>query len=238
MVPDSQMDEMGAQAFQQVKASEKLDNDPKVNQYVSCVVDPLLQSAKGKTPVQTWEIKVFNSPQANAFALPGGKIGVYSGLLKVAKTPDQLAAVMGHEVGHVIARHSAERVSQQAGTEVGLSVLGAITPGNPNKNTLMSLLGLGAQVGILLPFSRTQESEADIIGLNLMAESGFDPEESIELWRNMAKAGGSQPPEWLSTHPANESRIANLQKNIPKADITYAQARALGHVPHCSPPKL
>lgn len=237
IVPDSQMDQMGAQAFDQVKASEKPEQDPKINQYIKCIVHPLTDTVKGQTPVENWEVVVFNNPQANAFALPGGKIGVYTGILKVAKTDSQLATVIAHEIGHVISRHGAERVSQQAGTELGLAALGAITPNNPNKNTLMGLLGMGAQVGILLPFSRTQESEADLVGLDLMAKAGFDPRQSVELWKNMiANSGGKAPPQWLSTHPASENRIQTLEQNMGGAWVKYEQAQAAGKKPSCPKP--
>jgi predicted Zn-dependent protease len=155
-------------------------------------------------------------------------------MFNVAKTDGQLAAVLGHEIGHVIAKHSAERVSQQTGTQLGLSALGAITPQNPNSNLLMGLLGVGAQVGILLPFSRTQESEADLIGLDLMSRAGFSPQQSVALWKNMAAASaGKAPPEWLSTHPADENRIKNLESHLPAAKIKYDQAQASGLSPHC-----
>jgi predicted Zn-dependent protease len=231
-VPDSQMNEMGVQSFQQLKGSEPIEKDPTTNQYVQCLVDPLLQAAQGQTEEKSWEVVVFKNKEANAFALPGGKIGVYTGIIQVGKNDSQLAAVIGHEIGHVIAKHGAERVSQQMGTQLGLSALG--TTVNPN---VMGLLGLGAQVGILLPFSRTQESEADLIGLDLMARAGFDPRQSTELWKNMiAKSGGNSPPKWLSTHPASEDRIAELEKNMPGAMLKYDQAKAAGKVPHCKRP--
>src|SRR4029077_9423527 len=127
-------------------------------------------------------------------------IGVYTGILPVTKTDAQLAAVLGHEVGHVIARHGAERVSQQLGTELVLNGVGAATGGD---SKIMGMLGVGAQVGVLLPFSRTQESEADLIGEDLMARAGFDPAQAIELWKNMtAASGGKAPPAILSDHPA------------------------------------
>lgn len=233
IVPEQQMNEMGAQAFQQMKSTQHVEQDPAMMKYVKCIVDPLTQTIQGS--VSSWEIVIFKDPSANAFALPGGKIGVYTGLLKVAKTDGQLAAVLGHEIGHVIAKHGAERVSQQAGTQLGLTALGAVVAGNPNSNTLMSLLGLGTQVGILLPFSRTQESEADLIGLDIMARSGFDPRQSVELWKNMiASSGGQGPPQWLSTHPASENRIAELESNMTGAESQFSRAQAAGLHPQCN----
>lgn len=238
VVSDDQMNQLGVQSFQQMKSTEKIDSDPTTVEYVNCIVKPLTEAAKGKTPVTNWEVVVFKSDQVNAFALPGGKIGVYSQLLEVAKTDAQLAAVLGHEIGHVIARHGAERISDQTGTELGLAALGAATANTAHQNLLLGLLGLGAQVGIMLPFSRTQEGEADLIGLNLMAEAGFDPEQSIELWKNMTKnSGGKAPPQFLSDHPADENRIKSLEENMPAALDAYHQAQQKGLHPACVRPK-
>jgi predicted Zn-dependent protease len=232
LVPESQVDQMGAEAFQQLKGKESVDTHPGNSSYVHCIVDPLILSAKTKSYGDQlpdhWEVVVFKNDAVNAFALPGGKIGVYTGILKVAKTDAQLAAVIGHEIGHVIAHHGAERMSQQAGTQLGLAALGHITRDNPHRDLLLGALGIGAQFGILLPYGRTQESESDLIGLDLMASAGFDPRESVELWKNMVIAsGGKGPPEFLSTHPATENRIQALQKHIPEALILYDKTRVV-----------
>ncbi len=233
-VPESQMNEMGAQAFQQLKQTEKVDSDPAVKKYVMCVVNPLLAAAQGQTDISDWDVQVFKSDTVNAFALPGGKIGVYTGILKVAKSDAQLATVIGHEIGHVIAKHGAERVSQQAGSQLGLAALGKLTQNNPKSGVLMGLLGVGLQFGVLLPYSRTQESEADLIGLDLMARAGFNPAQSVELWKNMSQSkGGKAPPEFMSTHPADETRIQNLQAHLPEANLKYDQARAAKLSPLC-----
>lgn len=239
LVSGSQIDQMGTEAFQQLKAKEKVDTHHGNSRYVHCIVDPLTASAKTKNYSEhlpdSWEVEVFKSDSANAFALPGGKIGVYTELLKVAKTDSQLAAVLGHEIGHVIAHHGAERMSQEAGTQLGMAALGQLTKDNPNRNLLLGLLGVGAQVGILLPYSRTQENEADLIGLDLMATAGFDPRESVELWKNMMSAsGGKGPPEVLSTHPASEGRIETLQKHMPEALSLFNKSRAEGRRPSCN----
>ncbi len=235
VVPEAQMSQMGAQAFDQMKASQPIERDPKTVAYVNCIVGPLGAVVKEQAGVDHWDVVVFKDDQVNAFALPGGKVGVYTGIIKVAKTDAQLSAVIGHEIGHVIAHHGAERVSQQAGTQLGLAALGAITPDNPKKSLLMGLLGVGLQVGVMLPYSRTQESEADVIGLDIMAQAGFDPRQSVELWQNMiAAAGGGGPPELLSTHPASPNRIANLQAHMPEAEQKYARAKALGRNPKCT----
>jgi len=214
--------QMGVQSYQQMKQEEPIDTSTADNRYVKCVADAITRVTGGD-----WEVTVFKDDQVNAFALPGGKIGVYSGLLDVAKSDDQLAAVIGHEVGHVLAEHGNERVSQQAATQGGLQVVSAFlggSGGGAGSQAVMSALGLGAQVGILLPFSRAQESEADTVGLELMARAGFDPRESVALWQNMAAAGGEKPAEFMSTHPSNETRINNLQSHMNQAMQLYQQA--------------
>ena len=230
-VPDSQMSAMGAQAFDEMKTSQPIETDPRTNAYVKCVVGAITSVLPEQ---RQWEVVVFRNEEPNAFALPGGKIGVQTGILKVANTPAQLGAVLGHEVGHVLARHGAERVSEQFATTGGLALVGAILesrdPGNEKFQLLMATLGIGAQYGIALPHSRTQESEADIIGLELMAKAGFDPHQSISLWQNMEKAGGGQPPEFLSTHPAHGTRIQNLQSHMAAAENLYSQSR---HTTNC-----
>jgi predicted Zn-dependent protease len=239
LVSSSQMNQMGVQAFSELKAKTPIDHDPKKMNYVECIVKPLTEvtSRFYSNVPQSWEVVIFQDETANAFALPGGKIGVHTGILKTAQTDAQLAAILGHEIGHVIAQHGAERVSQQAGTQLGLIALGAITPDNPKKNKLMGLLGVGIQLGVILPFSRTQESEADLIGLDLMGRAGFDPTQSIELWKNMmAAAGGKSPPEWLSTHPAGENRIKNLSQHMDPALRFYQEAKNQGMTPSCIRP--
>ncbi len=229
LMPEDQLTRMGLQAFEQIKRKEPIENDPRINAYVQCVVKELTRDLGG-----SWEVVVFRSKQANAFALPGGKIGVYTGLLKVARNQHQLAAVIGHEIGHVLARHSNERVSQQFALEQGLAVIQAIAAPQSSMGQLaMAALGLGAQYGVLMPFSRIQESEADVIGLELMAKAGFDPREAIQLWRNMERLNPAGPPEWLSTHPSHETRIQELQAHLPRVLPLYQRARAMGRRPNC-----
>jgi predicted Zn-dependent protease len=236
LVSDSQMNQMGVQAFQQMKATTRIDRNGSDNAYVQCVARAITSVAGGDT--KNWEVVVFQDPAVNAFALPGGKIGVYTGLLTVAKNDAQLATVVGHEVGHVLARHGAERVSQQVGTQAALTGAGAIAGGGAQGQAIMGALGVGAQVGVLLPFSRAQESEADAIGLDLMAKAGFDPQQSVELWKNMKQAsGGNAPAEFLSTHPSDVSRIQDLQARMPEALKEYQAAEKAGLRPHCEPPR-
>ncbi|PXF29200.1 peptidase [Pokkaliibacter plantistimulans] len=233
LMPDAEVQQMGLQSFNQMKKDTPISNDKKQNTYVSCVAQKVVAEIPSQYGKQAWEIVVFKSDDANAFALPGGKIGVYTGLLKVAKNQDQLAAVIGHEVGHVLAGHSNERLSTQYVTQAGLSIASAAAGTNQNSQQMLQLLGVGAQYGVILPFSRTQESEADLIGLDLMASAGFNPEQSISLWQNMSKEGGATPPELLSTHPAPAHRIDNLRARLGVATPLYQQARAQGKQPNC-----
>ncbi|MGK5089678.1 M48 family metallopeptidase [Bdellovibrionota bacterium FG-2] len=230
-VPDAEMNTMGAQAFTQMKTSAPIDSTAATNRYVNCVAMAIVKESQSQLSTPSWEVVVFEDKNANAFALPGGKIGVHTGIFKVAQSPDQLAVVLAHEVGHVIARHGAERVSETLAVQGGLSALGMVTK---DKDLLLGLLGVGAQYGILLPHSRTQESEADLIGLDLMARAGFDPRASITLWQNMDKeAGGKSPPEFLSTHPSSPSRIENMQAHMGQAVPKFEQARAEGKQTSC-----
>lgn len=235
LLPESQMASMGASAFKDMKTKTKVSTDPKVNEYVNCIVQPMLKITGPVEGVDQWEVVVFDDKQVNAFALPGGRIGIYTGIIKVAETPDQLAAVVGHEIGHVMAKHGNERVSQAFAVNGGLLAAGlALKNKNKNYALILAGVGVGAQFGILLPFSRAHESEADIIGLDLMAQAGFDPRESVKLWQNMAKAsGGKAPPEFMSTHPSNETRIKNLSSHFPKAMPFYEKRKAQGPTPNC-----
>jgi predicted Zn-dependent protease len=152
----------------------------------------------------------------------------------VARNQHQLATVMGHEVAHVLADHGNERVSNQFATQSGLELVQAMSGGpSPAQEQLMGALGVGAQVGVLLPFGRAQEREADLIGLDLMARAGFDPRESVNLWKNMGEAGGSQPAEFLSTHPSHGSRIRDLDARMGSALKLYEAGQAMGHAPEC-----
>lgn len=232
LVSDADMDKMGASAFNQIKSSGKLANDPARTRYVRCVANALIAQLPPPARSQTWEVVLIADDSANAFALPGGKVGVHTGLLKVAKDQDQLAAVIGHELGHVISRHAAERVSQQFATDTALKAANAATGGE--RQQLLGLLGLGAQAGVILPFSRRHESEADVLGQRYMAQAGFDPNAAAALWQNMvAQGGGSRVPAWISTHPDPQQRIQSLRAAAPGLMPTYQQARAAGRKPAC-----
>ena len=225
LVPGPLMADMGGDAFDQLRNTQPISRDAQANQLVQCVADKIVAGAEASYPEldfpERWEVVLFEDPSPNAFALPGGRIGVHTGLLQVAETPAQLAAVMGHEVAHVLADHGNERLTQQLGIKAVLLVVGLLGEGEFGNQQLMQALGVGAQLGISLPFSRTHEEEADLMGLEVMARAGFDPQQSVALWQNMAAAGDGQPPEFLSTHPAHESRIRALQGALEEANATY-----------------
>ncbi len=234
LVSDAEVSQAGAASFQAMQKKIPQSKDSRQVAYVNCVSAAIVNEiprlqVQGRLHVPTgWEVAVFDSKDVNAFALPGGKIGVYSGLLKVAATQDQLAAVVGHEVSHVLAGHSAERYSETVASQIGGVVVQATTGVNGD------LVGMATQAFILLPFSRAHETEADLLGLDLMAAAGFDPRQSITLWQNMARAGGGKPPEFMSSHPSDETRIRNLSERLYTAMPIYERARAEGRQPRCS----
>jgi predicted Zn-dependent protease len=235
LVTEGQIAEMGVTAFQEMRDEIPQTNDSAVRNYVNCITHAIIEQLPADARRLQWEVAVFEDDSPNAFALPGGKMGVHTGMVKLAENQDQLAAVIGHEIAHVLARHHAERISHQFATQSGMQLVGAMAgPQTATKQQLMGLLGLGAQVGILLPYSREQEREADIYGLDLMAKAGFDPRASVRLWQNMSAAAGPRAPEFLSTHPAPAGRINDLQARIPQVMPLYRQAISEGRRPNCS----
>jgi predicted Zn-dependent protease len=232
---ESEISKMGVAAFEDLKKSEKVSGDARVKRYVECVANALLVALPGDEG-RGWEVEVFDDDTPNAFALPGRKIGVHTGILKAAKNQHQLAAVIGHEIGHVEARHSGERLSVQTTAGAAATLAALMIGGNSSeRNMAMAALGVGATVGVILPFSRTHEREADVIGLRHMARAGFDPSESVKLWQNMGALNqGKVPPEFLSTHPSDTTRINGLQAEIPNVLPVYVAARQQGRRPNCS----
>jgi predicted Zn-dependent protease len=168
-----------------------------------------------------WEFEVFDSPEVNAFCLPGGKIGIFSGILPIAKTNGGLAAIIGHEVAHALAHHSAERASQALILGQVVAVVDDQLEGKKGKEVVVGALNIGAQLGLLLPFSRRHETEADAIGIDYMARAGFDPREAVALWQRMAAAESNRSPEWLGTHPNPSRRIKDLEALLPHARTLY-----------------
>jgi len=231
LLPESQLQEMANQEYATFLSSNKVvakggSRDAEMVQRVGKRITDAVNryyAANGlsdKLEGYKWEYNLVNDPAVNAWCMPGGKIVVYTGLLPVTQNEAALAVVMGHEVCHALLQHGNQRMSQQMGAQAvqtGLSVALANKPAE-TQNLFMSAFGLGAQVGVLLPFSRKQELEADKYGLIMAAEAGYNPQEAIALWQRMeAQSNGQKPPEFLSTHPSEGSRIKQLQDLMPEA---------------------
>lgn len=229
MTSESEEVELGADVYREVLKKEKVVTDP-------AIVAPVREVGKriaavANRPDYEWEFNVIDAPKvANASVLPGGKVLVYSGLFAVAQDTAGLAAVLAHEVGHAIARHGGERMSQGTMVQLGQMVLGtavAFSDSSPAaKQGIMAAFGLGAQYGVMLPFSRSQESEADHIGMILMAKAGYDPEAALRLWERFASQGGGAPPEFLSTHPSYTTRQQTISGWLPEARGYLTKERA------------
>ncbi|MHC4380469.1 MAG: M48 family metallopeptidase [Planctomycetota bacterium] len=231
MSPAQEM-RMGAQAYQEMLADERIITTGPDAEMVRRIGERIATSAMDLLPDSDakrfrWEFKLIDNPEmVNAWALPGGKTAVYTGLLPVTQDEDSLAAVMGHEVAHALAHHGSERMSHGMILEIGM--LGAsmsMKDMDPDQREGMMLaLGVGANVGVMLPFSRSHESEADEIGLMLAANAGYNPEAAVGLWQRMGALSSGAPPEFLSTHPSSETRIERLQALMPQANKLYRAA--------------
>ncbi len=226
LISEQQETRMGLTSFREILEKEKLSTDHAANERLQRI-GARIAAATGRSDYQ-WEFKLIDNDKAlNAFCLPGGKVAVYTGLLPVAQDDAGLAAVLGHEVAHAIARHGGERLSQEI-LIAGLSVATVVaTQDSPNRDLYVGLLGAGAAVGYLLPYSRLHESEADRMGLIYMAKAGYDPRAAIGFWQRMAAAGKGKatPPEFLSTHPADASRIQEIERWLPEALKHYRPVR-------------
>jgi len=236
-VTQAQLNQMGEQAFAETKTQMRASTDATQQAYVRCIVTDIVRELPANWQQLNWESVVFVDDNPNAFALPGGKVGVHTGILKVAQNQDQLAAVIAHEIGHVYANHHDERITRQMGAQGLLGVAGAALGsryGEGAQQSANQLGGAALQTTFLLPGTRTQETEADVVGQDLMAKAGFDPRAAVGLWQNMiAASGGSRPPQWLSTHPNPENRISELQTRAARLVPTYEQAQAAGKRPRC-----
>jgi len=237
MVSDGEMSKMGLAAFNDMRSKGKFVDAPKERAYATCVANSLVAALPPPWNTQQWEVQIIDDDTPNAFALPGGRIGVNRGMFKVANNQDLLAVVLGHELSHVVSRHGAERMSDNIAAQVAI-VAGtayAATRGT-NAGYAAAALGAGAEVGILLPFSRMQESEADTLGQRYMAQAGFDPRAAATLWQRMAEQtpGASKQPAFLSTHPASYNRQQSLTKQAAQLMPVFEQARAGGHKPNCA----
>jgi len=237
LVSSAELDKAAAAQYQQVIQTEapkgNVNRNPQQAERVRNIAKRLIpQTAVFRKDALDWkwEVNVITSPEVNAWCMPGGKIAVYTGIIeKVHITDDELAAVMGHEISHALREHGRERASQQMAAGVGASLAGVVAdiflPGSGQLATAGA--GAGAQLGVLLPYSRAHETEADRMGVELAARAGYDPRAAVALWQKMAKlSGGGAPPKLLSTHPSHEDRIKDLTEFSQKVMPLYEQARA------------
>lgn len=224
LIPLSQEIALGKQAYQQTLKDQKDSENTHLNQVLQRVGQRIAKVSD--MPKLDWEFRLIESEQKNAFALPGGKVAVYTGMLRVCENEAGLATVLSHEIAHVIARHGAQRMSQQmliSGAMMGASIS---LRNNTQRSIILGALGLGVMYGITLPFSRGDEGEADQIGLVYMAKAGYDPEEAIQFWQRFSQAKGDMgPPEWASTHPADKTRIAGLKTYLSRAKYKYQNVK-------------
>lgn len=219
---DAQANQMGFSSFNQLKAEVPISSNPELNSLVTRVGQRI--SAVVDLPGAEWEFVVFDSPEANAFCLPGGKVGIYTGILPITQSEEGLAVVIGHEVAHAVARHGAERVSNQVALKTAGSLLGVALSNSSaaTQQAASTAFGLTSQLGVALPHSRKQESEADYMGLLYMARAGFNPSEAAAFWQRFSdynqKSGGASTPWFLRTHPLDQKRIEDIKSWIPEAE--------------------
>lgn len=208
IVDEAQLQQASLQAWAQMRQQVPAWNNATAQRRLETIGRRIVNAAgRGN---QSWEFVLFNSDQKNAFVLPGGQVGFYRGLYEISERDDWIATVLGHEVGHVTGRHAAERYSREVATQTALQVVGT----QVESQLAMAALGLGAQVGVSLPFSREQEAEADILGLRYMRAAGYDVRQAIPFWQRMQEGGGSRPPAFLSTHPDPDNRIQRIRNYI------------------------
>ncbi|MBM3298935.1 MAG: M48 family metallopeptidase [Deltaproteobacteria bacterium] len=230
IISDSQMNALALQALKQVLEKERESEDQRMSSIVRRVADRVSKAAEATDkPGFDWEVRLIEKDTPNAFCLPGGKVIVFTGILPYARNEAGLAAIIGHEVAHAVARHGGERLSQQ------LALRGALVAGNEilkkkdgsldsRSRMILAALGLGGAVGVILPYSRVHELEADQISQVYMARAGYDPSEAVKVWRNMSKIKKPPIPVWLSTHPADDERIKKLEEHLSDAQKQYAEA--------------
>lgn len=232
LVSDQQVITLSLQQYQEYIHTAKVITDTpeaqmvqRVGMKIANAVETFLKNSGASSEIQNyaWEFKLVEDKSINAFAMPGGKVVVYSGLLPITKDEASLAVVIGHEIGHVVAKHANERISQQFALQYGGAVAGELLKGVAANKIGQAVFGLGAQVGVMLPYARKQEYEADELGLIFMAMAGYDPRVAIPFWIRMAQSSqGGKIPEFLSTHPTDDKRISNMEKILPKALKYYS----------------
>jgi predicted Zn-dependent protease len=238
---DAEMEAEAAREFAKIKASAPLTTNRETINYVACVANAVVQVLEPPHSDYNWEMAIVETDQVNAFVMPGGKIVVYEGILKAARNQHQLAAVIGHEIAHVTAGHTKSKLLQGRPAQIGVAVAAVLLGGGHYgaTYTAQEALSQGAMYGLVLPYKRSQETEADVVGLEYMAEAGFDPRESVPLWQNMGEISGEARSEFSSTHPSGEKRIDSLVSEWIKVLPLYNQAHQEGRIPNCQvPPHL
>lgn len=230
LASESELETESDKQFAKMRAELVVSNDAQTRAYVNCVSAAVIRQLERPYSDKEWDVEVFESEDINAFAMPGGHIGVYTGILNVAENQDQLATVIGHEVAHVTRQHALNRVNREMTTQAGVIAGSAVLGGGQAAGQLLSM---GAQLGLSLPYGRAQESDADVVGLKYMAAAGFNPQQSIQLWKNMAKKSKLGPAPFLSTHPSGDTRIQDLIEQLPSALKLYNAAQAAGKRPVC-----
>ena len=224
LIPKVHEISLGKQSYNQILKKEKESEDSQLNEVVRRVGQRII--AVSHMPKLDWEIKLIESAQKNAFALPGGKIAIYTGILTVAKNEAGLATVMSHEIAHVIARHGAQRMTRQMLLQGAMIGAGLSMKNRTQRNLVLTALGVGVLYGFTLPFSRSHESEADQIGLIYMAKAGYNPNEAIKFWQRFSKVKDQKgPPEWASTHPADKTRMRGLRGYLSRAKYDYQNVK-------------
>jgi predicted Zn-dependent protease len=223
LVSEQEVTKMSLQTWQRIKQEEQPSQDRAMQQRVDRIARRITQAA-GVAGGEPWEVVVFEGDQVNAFALPGRRIGVYEGLVELADGDAEIAGVVAHEVGHVLEEHSQERLGAAKLSKVGVQALNAAMQAGDvgYANQIAGLLGAGAKFGVILPYGRTQELQADRFGLITMAKAGYDPRAAIDFWTKMGQQSeGKAPPEFASTHPSSERRLAQLREMLPRAMEIY-----------------
>lgn len=232
LVPDGQMVSLGQSSYRQFLSENKLSTDAektamvkRVSQKIASAVEQYLKQENRLKNIEgfNWEFNLVESKEVNAWCMPGGKVVVYTGILPFTKDETGLAVVLGHEIAHAVAHHGNERMSQGLIAQLGGTALQVALAKKPQQTQqlYMTVFGAAANVGYLLPYSRLQESEGDYLGLIFMAMAGYDPQAAVPFWERMAAQGGGKPPEFLSTHPSDETRMKDLQKNMNEALSYY-----------------
>lgn len=232
LISSSELNAMSFQQYNQFLTENKLSADAnntnmvkRIGSNIKGAVETYFaqQNLSKELKDYAWEFNLIESPEVNAWCMPGGKVVVYSGILPITQNEDGLAVVMSHEIAHAVAQHGGERMSQGLLQQLGGMALSVALQKEPQatQSIFMTAYGLGSTIGVLLPFSRTQESEADRLGLVFMAMAGYNPNAALDFWTRMSAQGGAKPPEFLSTHPSDATRIANIKKHMPEAMQYY-----------------